>query len=78
MKATAKDLRVRGRELLDAVDRGERVTITFRGRPRAILVPLDAPRRRDLESDPAFGLWRDHTGVVDVEAYVDRVRRSRT
>jgi len=80
VNATAKDLRVKGKELLEAVDRGEEVTITYRGRPRAALVPLGnrpARPRHDMKTDPAFGLWRDHPDAEDVEGYVDRVRRRR-
>ena len=32
MKATAKDLRFNSKELLDTVNRGEEVIITFRGK----------------------------------------------
>ena len=37
MKATTKDLRLHTAELLAAVDRGEKVTITYRGVRRALL-----------------------------------------
>lgn len=40
MEATTKDLRLRTKELISATDRGERVIITYRGKPRAQLVPL--------------------------------------
>ena len=39
MKATAKELRFNSKELLNAVNRGEEVVITFRGKPCAKLVP---------------------------------------
>ena len=39
MKATAKDLRFHSKELLDTVNRGEDVVITFRGKPCAKLIP---------------------------------------
>ena len=41
MKATAKDLRFHSKEILDTVSRGEEVIITFRGKPRAKLVPVN-------------------------------------
>lgn len=77
MEATTKDLRLHTNELLAAVDRGEEVMITFRGRLRARLTPAaegatgPAPGR-----NPAFGLWQDESGEVD--AYVRRVRQGRT
>ena len=39
IKATAIDLRFHPKELLDSVNRGEEVVITFRGKPCAKLVP---------------------------------------
>jgi prevent-host-death family protein len=41
MKATAKDLRFHSRELLDTVNRGEKVVITYRSKPCAKLVPYE-------------------------------------
>jgi prevent-host-death family protein len=39
MKTTAKDLRFNSKELLDTVNRGEEVIITFRGKPCAKPIP---------------------------------------
>lgn len=80
MEATAKDLRLRVRELLEAVGRGEEVIITYRGEPRARLMPLSsthdrAERRRDTEA--LFGIWSDHAATDDVSAYVDALREPR-
>ena len=41
MKVTTKSLRTRAREILECVDRGEPVTITYRGKPRAKLVAIE-------------------------------------
>ena len=40
MKATVKDLRFHSKELIETVNRGEEVVITFRGKPCAKLVPF--------------------------------------
>ncbi len=77
MRATAKELRTRGRQLIDAVGRGEEVTITHRGKPAAKLIPLPRRRPRRVAESPAFGLWKDHPNVRDVGAFVDSLRRSR-
>jgi prevent-host-death family protein len=77
MRATAKDLRIHGKRLLEAVERGEEVVITYRGEARARLVPMErAPRvvRRDTG---LFGLWHDHPAADDVQGYVDGMRRPR-
>jgi len=40
MEISAKALRQKTRLLLDAVERGEEMTITYRGRARARVVPM--------------------------------------
>lgn len=74
MKATAKDLRFHTKELLDAVERGETVTITRHGVPKATLSPISNPGEQDHK---LFGIWNDHPDVKDVEGYIDSLRRPR-
>ncbi|MGM0554710.1 MAG: type II toxin-antitoxin system Phd/YefM family antitoxin [Pseudomonadota bacterium] len=61
--------------LLAAVDRGEEIEITYRGRLRARLVPYRA-RSEATQARPAhnplFGLWRDQTDSID-----EQIRRIR-
>ena len=51
MKATAKDLRFRSKELLNTVNRGEEVVITFRGKPCAKLVPYGETKDQHRKSE---------------------------
>jgi prevent-host-death family protein len=79
MKATAKELRVHSKELLDAVSRGEDVVITFRGKPCARLVPYekaDKPIALDNDDD-LFGIWADRNDIESVEEYVQSLRKGR-
>ncbi len=55
MEISAKELRQKTRLLLDAVERGEEVTITYRGRARARVV------RMESGSDRGFVLIRIET-----------------
>ena len=80
MNISTKALRTRVREILDCVDRGESVTVTYRGKPRARLVGLDDERssgKGDPGSLPAFGMWSDRDDLDDVDAHVRSLRRSR-
>jgi len=77
MKVTAKDLRAQTRRLLDAVDRGEQVVITYRGKPRARLVPADAHIPTPRHDTGLFGLWSDDERSRDVGEFVDDLRRPR-
>ena len=80
MEITAKGLRNRVGEVLRCVERGETVTVTYRGRPRARLVSIEersnsAPEDKALS--PAFGMWKDRADLTDVEAHVRRLRAER-
>ena len=80
MKATAKDLRVHSKGLLDAVSRGEDVVITFRGKPCARLVPYektDEPTVILDNKDDLFGIWADRIDIESVEEYVQSLRKGR-
>ncbi|MCC6604634.1 MAG: type II toxin-antitoxin system prevent-host-death family antitoxin [Anaerolineae bacterium] len=74
MQASAKDLRFNVRELLETVARGEEVIITYRGKPRARLIPFgDKPEGED----ELFGIWADHEASEDVNAYIQTIRKGR-
>jgi prevent-host-death family protein len=76
MKATAKDLRFHSKELLDTVNRGEEVVITFRGKPRAKLVPYTEEMEKDINNE-LFGIWKDNDAIQDVDEYVRALRKGR-
>lgn len=75
MKATAKDLRFHSKDLLDTVNRGEEVVITFRGKPCAKLVPFAVDRKR--AKNELFGIRKDDAGTEDVDNYVRNLRKGR-
>lgn len=78
MKTTAKALRFHVKELLASVSRGEEVIITYRGKPKAKLVPIDNNYQEEKKSDDElFGIWKDNPAVKNVEAYVRNKRKGR-
>jgi prevent-host-death family protein len=76
MKATAKDLRFNSKVLLDTVNRGEEVVITFRGKPCAKLIPYDGENEHNTTNE-LFGIWKDNNMVRNVDAYVRGLRKGR-
>ncbi|EKD36784.1 MAG: hypothetical protein ACD_75C01373G0001 [uncultured bacterium] len=76
MNATIVDLRYKTGEILAALDKRERVTILYHGRPRATIVPLDdettVGRVREHEF---FGMYAGESETVD--AVMDRLRGGR-
>jgi prevent-host-death family protein len=79
MKATAKEMRFKTKEILAAIERGEEVTITYRGKEKAKIVPLEQERSTNTgeEEEPLFGIWRTNKRVADVNAYLDELRGGR-
>jgi len=67
MEVSAKALRQKTRLLLDAVERGEEVTITYRGRARARVVPMHqgSEQAESVRKNALFGLWADRDDLVD-------------
>ena len=76
MKATAKDLRFNSKGLLDAVNRGEEVVITFRGKPCAKLIPYREQNEGTIKNE-LFGIWKNNDKVQDIDEYVRGLRKGR-
>jgi prevent-host-death family protein len=84
MKASITDLRRNLKKVLDAVDRGETVTVLYRGKEKATLMPINGahpvgePKQPFKSSDhPFFGMWKDREDMKDPVAWVRKIRRSR-
>ena len=76
MKATAKDLRFHSKELINTVNRGEEVVITFRGKPCAKLIPY-REKNEEITKNKLFGIWKDNEMIQNVDEYVRGLRRGR-
>ena len=80
MKASAKDLRYKTKEIIAALERGEEVLLTYRGEEKARIIPVSkkTTKRYDRREEISlFGIWRGNEKVADVDAYVDKVRGAR-
>lgn len=77
MKATALDLRRRTKDIISALDRGESVTITYRGKEKGTIVPKRKKRRRSITEFEFCGMWKDRADTKDVHAYIRRLRERR-
>ncbi len=80
MKATAKDLRINSKLIIETVERGEEVTLTYRGIAIAVIVPIKGKKdgkAKDLKESQLFGIWADHKPSKDVGQYVRKMRKGR-
>jgi prevent-host-death family protein len=72
---TAKELRSRTSEMLEETRKGNEVLITVRGKPTAILRPLEK-KARDFNRI-GFGLWKDRDDMKDPSGWVEEKRNER-
>jgi len=73
MVVTAKDLRFNISMLFDLLEKKEEITITYRGKPKAKLIPHEKSEK--IEDDTLFGIWKDRD--LDVDEYVRSQRKGR-
>jgi antitoxin (DNA-binding transcriptional repressor) of toxin-antitoxin stability system len=77
MNATIVDLRYNMKQVLRAIDRGETVTVLYRGKERAKLTPIASAAgsaAAKTKDQPMFGLWKDREDMSDPASYLRRLR----
>ena len=78
MRASILDLRRHMRAILKALDLNETVTLTYRGKDKAVIVPTrKANAQISTKEHPAFGMWKNRKDNGDVEATVREMRKGR-
>ena len=77
MKASILDLRRRMREILKALDKNEQITLTYRGRERAKIIPFGLSQKADFHKHRAFGLWKDRKDLADDAKVLRKMRKGR-
>jgi antitoxin (DNA-binding transcriptional repressor) of toxin-antitoxin stability system len=79
MKASIVDLRYHMKDVLRAIDRGETVTVLYRGKEKARLVPIAAKGKAvRAEDTPMCGMWKDREDMADPVAYVRKMRSEKS
>ncbi len=79
MDVSIKELRTQAGRIVSMASSGNDITITFRGKPAAKIVPLDyaAPKEGADDSLSAFGMWKNREDMKDPSAYVEELRKGR-
>jgi prevent-host-death family protein len=77
MEISTKQLRIQvGRIISQAVNRQE-ITITYRGKPRAKIVPIIGKKDLISEENELFGIWKNKNGTENVEQFVRDLRKGK-
>jgi len=79
MEITTKQLRMAPGKIISRVNTGQEITITYRGKPRAKIVPIVGRQNNNLEEteDELFGIWKNRKDIKDVDQYVRKIRKGR-
>ena len=77
MEVTTKELRIQPGRIIDQVVHGEEVTVTFRGKALARIVPVGPGRMKAEEDAQIFGMWSDFDNK-SVESTVRDLRKGRS
>lgn len=77
MKVTTKELRIQPGKIINQVSQGQEITVTYRGKALAKIVPVQSVSESDQESF-IFGLWKTYKNETSVEEKVRILRKGRT
>ncbi|MCL2243856.1 MAG: type II toxin-antitoxin system prevent-host-death family antitoxin [Treponema sp.] len=79
MEISTKQLRVQPGRIITQVNKGLDVTITYRGKACAKIIPINKTEiisTDDTEND-LFGIWKNRNDLENVEQYVRDMRKGR-
>jgi prevent-host-death family protein len=78
MEVTTKELRIQPGRIIDQVVHGEEVTVTFRGKALARIVPVGSGRSSTGDQEQIFGMWESHASDTSVGEVVRDMRNGRS
>ena len=81
MKISTKQLRMQPGRIIAMVNNGHDVTITYRGKSSAKIIPIKNKKpanMKEIDSEnELFGLWKDRKETENIEEYVRNKRKGR-
>jgi len=79
MVITTKQLRLEPGKIMSQVSNGQEITVTYRGKPRAKIIPINAGKNffSQGSENGLFGIWKDREDTADVEQFVRNIRKGR-
>ncbi|MDR1325720.1 MAG: type II toxin-antitoxin system prevent-host-death family antitoxin [Treponema sp.] len=78
MEITTKQLRIQPGRIISQVHNGQEITITYRGKALAKIIPLNIENPKQGFDDELFGIWKDREDLSNVDQYVRNMRKGRS
>jgi hypothetical protein len=75
MQASILDLRYKMKDILQALDRRERVKILYHGKHKGTIVPVSDNKRNSIKDHPFFGMRKDD--AFSVSEIMNNLRKGR-
>jgi prevent-host-death family protein len=79
MEISTKQLRIQPGKIISQVENGQEITITYRGKPRAKIVPIASKKNFFSweNENELFGIWKSRNDTENVEQFVRGLRKGR-
>jgi prevent-host-death family protein len=78
MEITTKELRIQPGKIIDQVSNGQEITVTFRGKALARIVPIKKTLdSSENETISIFGMWKRHSDEESIDNYIRNLRKGR-
>ena len=81
MEISIRQLRIQPGRIISMVNNGLDVTVTYRGKPSAKIIPIAKENILNAKApeseDELFGLWKNREDVKNVDQYVRALRKGR-
>ncbi len=77
MEASVVDLRYRMKEVLHALDKNQQVTILYRGKVKAMLIPTGTRSVVKTQEHPFFGMLKENADAPSVAEVMQHLRGGR-
>ncbi|GAA5004041.1 hypothetical protein GCM10023206_08150 [Acinetobacter puyangensis] len=73
MQVSTKELRTQSGKIIQQVQHGQEVVVTYRGQPLAKIVPIEV----QAHQADIFAMWQTHEDHTSVDELVREIRRGR-
>jgi len=77
MVVTTKELRIQPGKIIEQVSIGKEITVTYRGKPLAKIIPFRQNEDDNDQEISIFGMWKSHEDEGTVEEQVRLMRKGR-
>ncbi|ENV79599.1 type II toxin-antitoxin system prevent-host-death family antitoxin [Acinetobacter ursingii] len=73
MQVSTKELRIQSGKIIQQVQHGQEVTVTYRGKALAKIIPI----QQQKQDEDIFGMWQQDQHALTVDETVRAMRQGR-